>query len=202
MNIRVAREIRGCSSDVFKKLFTDYCKSVIIAGPPASGKTTFLRDIIRCLSDSGKKVCAIDERREIANVCCGICNNDVGVNTDIYYGYPKEIAISMAVRTMSPDVIAVDEICRNDEVKAIEEASNCGVSMLVSVHADSITDIISKQQTITLLRTGAFDKVVMLGKNGIEYTKEVFDVEELNDEIYRRRAYLGMLSYDRNECIG
>lgn len=200
--IRIAREIKGCAEDVYREIFTDSKGNVILAGPPSSGKTTVLRDLVRMLSDKGNSVALIDERQEIAPVSKGICFADVGINTDVYNGYPKERAINMAVRTMSPDIIAVDEICDENEVKAIIRAANCGVRLIVTLHADNLKDIALKYQSLSLLRTGVFDKLVILGcKNGV-YSKKVYGIEEINDEIYRSRTYMDKLSNDGYEIFG
>ena len=190
LSIRGAKVFNGCCEDIFEELYGRKLSNVILAGPPSSGKTTVLRDLVRVLSYNGKSVSVIDERQEIAAMHKGICCNDVGINTDVYFGYPKEHAINMAVRTMSPDIIAVDEICDENEVNAIVRASNCGVGIVVTVHASDLRDIASKHQTLSLLRTGVFDKIVILERKNNKYNKSVHSIEEINDEIYRCRAYM------------
>ena len=46
LNFRIANDFFGCSEKIMKKC----SENIIIAGPPASGKTTILRDIARRLS--------------------------------------------------------------------------------------------------------------------------------------------------------
>ena len=201
LNIRIAREIIGCADDIYRKLYGDSIKNIILAGPPSGGKTTVLRELVRRLSDEGRTVSVIDERQEIAAMNKGVCFCDVGANTDVYYGYPKETAINMAVRTMAPEVIAVDEICDDNEVQAIVRAANCGVGLIVTIHANNLTDIVTKYQTLTLLRTGVFDAVVVLERKKEEYVKTVYGIEEINDEIYRRQSSLAELYIDGDENI-
>lgn len=194
MCIRIAREIKDCAISVYEEIFMNSSGNVIIAGPPSSGKTTLLRDLVRLLSDNGNSVAVIDERREIAPMNKGICFADVGVNTDVYYGYPKESAINMAVRTMSPEIIAIDEICDDKEVGAVVRAANCGIRLIVTLHADDLRDIVTKYQSLSLLRTGVFDNVVILNRENSCFIKKVYGIEEINDEIYRCRACMDKLS--------
>ena len=187
LNIRISREITGCAEKIYNEAFYGESKSIILVGPPACGKTTVLRDIVRLLSDSGKKVSLIDERNEIACTVNGKRLKYVGANTDVYCSYPKELALNMALRTMSPDYIAVDEVCDEGEIRAIRAASNCGVSFVVTVHALNFSEIASREQIISLINTEAFDRVVLLGKQAEKGSYEIFETGDIKDEIYRRR---------------
>ena len=70
LNIRISHNIIDCSRNILNTLYLKSSPSIIIAGPPASGKTTILRDMTRLLSSgyAGKyrKVSVIDERKEFA----------------------------------------------------------------------------------------------------------------------------------------
>ena len=188
LNLRISRQIKGCADEI-SKLFSDCERGMIIAGPPNSGKTTILRDLVRQIS-SGKtgsfyKVCVIDERREISAVYDGIITNDVGMTSDVLDSYPMAQAIDIAVRTLSPDIIVCDEVSTPEEIKAISQGVNCGVRFVLSVHAGSHEDILSRKQLEQLLDTGAFEKVVLLGsKESIGKVRQVYDAGELLNEIY------------------
>ncbi len=192
LNIRVAREIKGCASDVLCNMSVSNNAGMIIAGPPSSGKTTVLRDLVRQLSGFGGtdsfKVCAIDERGELAAMKNGIAQNDVGINTDVLTGYPKSCAILTAVKTMSPQVIACDEIASDSELEAIAQGANSGITFVVTVHASGFEELIRRRQVEKLLEIGCFETVVLL-KGGGEPGKieNVFEAGEIKDEIYRRR---------------
>lgn len=193
LNIRVARAVKGSSNEIYDRVFRDKVSGLLIAGPPASGKTTVLRDIIRRLSSfdndgKGMKVCVIDERGELAAMKNGVCLNDVGVNSDILTSYPKNSAITLAVRTMSPQVVACDEIATDEEIRAITQGANSGVTFIATVHASSFGELISRRQIELLLDIGCFKNVVLLSGKGKPCTVEnIYEVGELKDEIYRRR---------------
>ena len=133
INIRVSREVKGCSNDIIDNLFSDLAVSCIIAGPPSSGKTTILRDLIRRLSSdvNGKsyKVSVVDERQEIACMNGGIAQNDIGLNSDVLSCYPKRQAIMTAIKTMSPDIVAVDEVAENSEIEKFTDKEIYGIDL-------------------------------------------------------------------------
>ena len=202
INIRVAREVKGCADTIIENLFSNHATSCIIAGPPSSGKTTILRDLVRQLSTNvyGKsyKISIIDERQEIACMNAGIAQNDIGINSDVLNCYPKRQAIMTAIKTMSPDIIAVDEVAENKEIEAIRLGVNSGVKFLVTIHACDYDELIFRPQIETLLNTYSFDKLVLLGTDeAIGTVKAVYDTKELRDEIIRRR-----FTVDKSDLCG
>lgn len=202
INIRIAREIDGCSEELHQRLFKNGLQSIIIAGPPACGKTTILRDLIKKVSDSGVKVSVIDERQEIASLTKKGNQMNLGINTDVFSGYPKRKALNIAVRTMSPQVIVIDEVCENEEIEAISLASNCGVKMIVTIHAASYKELLNKPQIYSLINTYAFDKLVLLmGSDKPGKISGIFDIRELRDEILRRRIGLAESLDDRLDAF-
>ena len=66
LNIRIAREERGCARGVLNTLFVGRLPSIIVAAPPGGGKTTVLRDLARALSGGFggryRKVSIVDGR--------------------------------------------------------------------------------------------------------------------------------------------
>ena len=72
--------------------------------------------------------------------------------------------MEMALRSMSPDVIVVDEIGREDDVKALMEVFNSGVSVICTIHGSSIDDIKNKIIIKKLIEYEWFDRYIVLGK--------------------------------------
>lgn len=202
LNLRISREIKGCADEIVT-LLKESEGGIIIVGAPNSGKTTVLRDLVRQIS-SGKlgeflKVCAIDARREISAVYDGIVTNDLGVTCDVLDAYPPAEGIDIAVRTLSPDIIAGDEISTDEETDAIIRAVNCGVKFVLTLHAGSYREMLSRKQLQRLLQTNAFEKVVLLSTGeSIGKVKEVYDSKELINEIYLHRIGGELMLSDRD----
>lgn len=166
INIRIAKEYIGCAKKLDKKIGDIKDGGVLLCGAPCSGKTTVLRDYARLLSsEKSLNVALIDERGELASTSSGIFQNDIGF-CDVYDGYKKSDAMLHSIRSMAPDVIVCDEIGGEDDVNSIEQAVNCGVIMIASMHASSVDELKCKQNIMKLLELSAFSKIVFLsGKN-------------------------------------
>ncbi len=167
INIRIAREKHGFAEKAFNSCMCLKPAGILIVGAPASGKTTLLRDLTRLLG-SKYRVSLIDEQNEISATHRDKAQNDIGELTDVFVGYPKYIGISTAVRMMSPDVIVVDEIGTDDELKSLEFALHSGVNLVTAVHSECFEEAKKKRIVKTLLAENAFQYVLVL-KNNYEY---------------------------------
>ena len=57
---------------------------------------------------------------------------------------PKAKGMMMPIRSMSPQVIAVDEIGSREDIEAINYVISCGCKLIATVHGSSIEDVKSK----------------------------------------------------------
>lgn len=166
ITLRVARQIKGVGEELCRMLFSSGIHSTLLVGAPASGKTTLLRDVTRCLSSgmSGQycKVSLIDERGELAAVYRGMAQNDVGVMTDVFDGYPKGEGMAIALRSMTPGLLVIDEIATEQDAASIRQSLNAGVPVLATVHAKSMEELHRKKHISSLLAEGAFLNIVLL----------------------------------------
>ncbi|WP_250277678.1 stage III sporulation protein AA [[Clostridium] colinum] len=181
INIRIAREVKGCSNHILKYINVPNIKSTMIISPPNCGKTTLLRDIIRNISDYKENVGLIDERSEIAATYMGKIQLDVGKRTDVLDRCPKPEGMLMLLRSMSPSVIAVDEIGSNSDIEAIEKISNSGVKIICTIHAYDIEDIKKKCNIKNILDKKTFERyIVLTRKNGICSVDKIYNEDLIN----------------------
>lgn len=146
LNFRVRHFIEGCSNRIMEKIEGKELENILIISPPALGKTTLLRDMIRNISNKNKgtSVCVIDERNEIGGCYKGIPTIDLGMRTDVISNCSKSEGILMAIRAMAPTVIAVDEIGGEADKNALEYANVSGVKIIATIHGKNIKDVKEK----------------------------------------------------------
>lgn len=172
MNIRIAREIIGVSDKLMKFICTDEPKNTLIISQPGGGKTTLLRDIARNVSHKGYNVAIADERSEIAAVFDGQSPFDLGDTTAVMDNCPKDKAMLMLLRSMSPEVIITDEIGTERDAAAVMNIINSGVCVMASVHGSGAEQIRRKKNFREIFEL--FEVIVTLSKrNGTGTVEEV-----------------------------
>lgn len=137
--VRISRQVSELG-DRLPPLLGDTFQSTLIAAPPGAGKTTLLREMIAALSNGDEthpplRVGVVDERGELAGMYRGVPQLEVGFHTDVVDGCPKAWGIPLLVRSANPQVIAVDEITAEEDIRAMTAAANCGVALLATIHA-------------------------------------------------------------------
>ena len=124
----------------------------------------------------------VDERSEIAACYQGIPQNDVGCRTDVLDACPKAEGMMMLIRSMAPEVVAVDEIGGENDLEALRYVMNCGCRILATVHGNSMEDIREKPGLSSFLQEKRFERYVVLGnRRGPGTVEAVYDAagEEL-----------------------
>ncbi len=159
--MRVARDFENISAPV-----SNLSNSILIIGPPGSGKTTLLRDLIRQKSNMGPgSISVVDEREEIFPLFNGQACFPSGNRTDILSGCPKSVGIEAVLRCMNPQWIAVDEITAQSDCEALLHAGWCGVNLLATAHASSLTDLKTRPVYRLLMDYKLFSTVLILRRD-------------------------------------
>ncbi|HJA12361.1 MAG TPA: stage III sporulation protein AA [Candidatus Mediterraneibacter merdipullorum] len=172
VNIRISHEVLGCADGILPYITREgqVCHTLIIS-PPGCGKTTLIRDLIRQISDGneyvrGCSVGVVDERSELGGCYLGVAQNHLGSRTDILDGCPKAEGMVMLIRSMSPAVLAVDEIGSGRDIRAVEYAMQCGCTLIASVHGMDMEEASRKPALCDLIRRRMFRRYVVLGNDG------------------------------------
>lgn len=178
LNIRICREIIGCSDEIMKYLVNDKkVYNTIIISPPKCGKTTLLRDIARNLSLIGKKISIIDERSEIAACYLGIPQMDIGIRCDVLDNCLKSEGMIMAIRSLSPDVIVCDEIGTEKDIESLNMAFNSGVNVIITIHGADVSDLFNRECFNKLINNNILERVVILeNREKVGHIKGIYKI--------------------------
>ncbi len=206
INMRFPRQLKGISAAVMP--FITKRRSILstlIVSPPQMGKTTLLRDIIRRISDEGTKCAVVDERCEI----WAEGEFDIGRRTDVLSACPKAVGMGMALRSLSPQVIATDEIGGDGELLAISDAANAGAKVIATAHGGDIDELMRRMFFRKLMEMGTIERIILLsdtlGRGTVEriYDNElntVCNAPFLLKEVLTCEAYSDMC-YDACGCV-
>lgn len=187
-NVRIAKEIRGAADEILPYLLDMKRKRLfhtLIMSPPQHGKTTLVRDLARQVSSGlwgrsnihwpGLKVGIVDERSEIAGCKRGVPGFDVGPRTDVLDGCPKAEGMMMMLRSMSPDVLIVDEIGRPEDAEAVIEALHAGISVIATAHGSSLQDMRGRPALAALVDNRMFEMYAVITRTGDERSFRLHD---------------------------
>jgi stage III sporulation protein AA len=187
-NIRIAREVLDCGKKALPALLDFESQTIhhtLVISPPQKGKTTLIRDLARLISYGywgirtnlqGLKVGIVDERSELAACSQGVPTFDLGPRTDVMDGCPKAEGMMMMIRALSPEVIIVDEIGREEDAMAIHEALHAGIRIIASAHGQDLEDIRRRPVMRSLIESKVFSRyITMHSKAGIPSVHSIYD---------------------------
>src|SRR5690625_4726637 len=186
LNIRIAKEKIGVALPIMPYIYEQNYFNTLFVGPPQSGKTTFIRDVSRLIATGwrnipAKKVGIIDERSEISAAIRGVPQHNVGLRTDVMDACPKAEGMMMLVRSMSPDVIIVDEIGSVQDVDALMEAINAGVIVICTIHGQTLAELKRRPSLKPIFQQNIFQRIVVLGKETHPgHVQQIYDKNEVN----------------------
>lgn len=150
-------------------------RGVLIYSPPGEGKTTVLRGAAATLAsgDNPLRVAVVDTRGELSYTL-----DPARMTVDILSSYPRREGISIAARTLCAQVIVCDEIGDAEEAGAIVSAHNCGVPLLASAHAATLTELMKKPGIALLHKSRCFGAYAGLSRRPGRVFEYDFDVAD------------------------
>ncbi len=177
LNIRIPHLIYGISDKIIPLIFADNrILNTLIISPAGCGKTTMLRDLVDNIGKNYlcKNILVIDERREI----CAKINKNTSLLVDVYTGADKLWGIQQGVRVMSPDVIVLDELGNEMDIRAVIGMAGLGVKFLATAHARDFADLQKKVTFESILSSGLIERYVVLSdRAGVGTLEGVFDAK-------------------------
>lgn len=156
LNLRIARSCAICLPPELDKLLEQHFTGLLVVGEPGSGKTTLLRTIARTLAERQRLVAVVDERGEL------FPPEQPLPPLERVGGVDKARAVQMALRTLAPQVILLDELGSLEETMALEQGFFSGVEFVASVHAATLEDALQRPQVRVLQQQGALRFLVLL----------------------------------------
>lgn len=151
--VRIGRTIGGVVQRMLPPTLISSRQSILIIGPPNSGKTTVLRELSRHLStERGNIVVVVDKTCEIAGAA-----DEPHVSIGSARWQPvdspvnQHLCMRLAVENMSPSTVIVDEISTEQEAEAARTISQRGVQLIATVHGRSIAELINDKERSGLL---------------------------------------------------
>ncbi len=165
VNIRIPHEIKNCSLNALPFLYDESgVYNTLVIAPPGAGKTTFIRDLTANLSDKfiAKNILVVDERNELGAVLNGKAGLYLGKFADVFSGANKQFGIINGIRTMTPEVIVLDELITAQDFEAIRYTMGCGVKVIATTHSKDLFDLAHKPFFKDLLKENAFERFVVL----------------------------------------
>lgn len=176
LNIRIAKEIKGCANELVSYILNgEKIYSTLIISPPGRGKTTMLRDAIRILSgtteEKGFCVGVVDQRLELAAAYQGVPTLDLGCRTNVMSLCEKSDGVELLVRSMAPEIIAVDELGTGLDLLGCKRAKESGVSVIATLHGKELEDI------SRIREEGIFERYIFLSDK-LSEIERVYDEKE------------------------
>jgi len=180
LNLRIAKPYYGMANKLLSTIYFTDLHNTLVISKPGAGKTTLLRDISKYLSEK-HCVSIVDERYELAGF-----NSDakhyfnIG-DCDVFSGGNKDNMIEIAIRTMTPDVVVIDEITSEKDIETICKFSYSGCKYIASAHCNNIYDLNDRPLYKRLIEAQIFHRIIKIDTSGGVRSYTIYSMEDSNN---------------------
>jgi stage III sporulation protein AA len=146
---------------------------MLICSRAGEGKTTVIRALARLIGsgERPKRVVAVDERCELDE------SEYRDAHVDILRGYRRALGVDIAIRTLSCEVLIVDEISSREDSSAMLAALGAGVTVIATAHAQSLGDALKRDCVRELVDGGLFSSVCIVSRKGEDYSYRIEKID-------------------------
>ena len=133
---------------------------MLICSGAGEGKTTAIRALAGLIGSglTPRRVVVADERCEFNP------KEYERAHVDILRGYKRALGVDIAIRTMSAEVLIVDEISSREDAVAMLASVGAGVTVIATVHARSLEDANRRDYVASLVTGGLFENVCIISR--------------------------------------
>lgn len=126
---------------------------MLIYSIAGGGKTTAIRTLTKTIAkrESGVRIAVVDEREEFNSFEC----ENLGIA--LLRGYRRNHGVDIALRTLSAEVIVVDEIGCEDESYSIRQFLLSGAKFIATAHAPCLEELLNRDCILPYLERQVFD---------------------------------------------
>jgi len=186
LNLRIAKQVIGIAAPLMERLYPNGFESTLVISAPGGGKTTLLRDLARLLSGT-YRISIADERYELAACRLGSPSFDIGL-CDVASGGKKAQLTALLTKSMSPQIIVLDEITQQQDAEALLQAAYSGCDFLTAVHAKDITELEKRPVYQKLLQEGLFRRMIVIRQQDVHRQYKIFSLGGMTNAENDRRS--------------
>jgi stage III sporulation protein AA len=134
-----------------------------------------MRSLARLIGsgEEPRRVVVVDER-------CELDPRDYReAHVDILRGYERSLGVDIAIRTMSAEVLMVDEISSFADSRAMLAALGAGVTVIATAHAECLDGALCRAYVRELVEGALFHSAAVISRSGHRFDYKLERIDRL-----------------------